>query len=71
MYIGHLDEATTREDIIDYMAERNFNMVKECTALRTRGRNKAFKIAIPAAEKGTVDNENFWPKGVTFRPYEF
>lgn len=71
MYVGHLDEDTTEQDIIDYMADKGFDRVKECTALRTRGRNKAFKLAVPEEDKDIVDNEKFWPEGVNFRPFQF
>ena len=71
IYVGHLDEGTKEQDIIDDMAEKGFDRVKECTAIRTSGRNKAFKLAVPEEDKDIVDNEKFWPEGVNFRPFQF
>ncbi|KAJ4446985.1 hypothetical protein ANN_28287 [Periplaneta americana] len=71
MFIGRLDDSTTENDIIEYMKDKGIMTVKACHEIRTRGRSKAFKIGMPEEEVDKIDTEDFWPEGITFRPYLF
>jgi hypothetical protein len=63
-YVGKLDTKTRKEG-------NGINGEIECDKLNSLSRNKAFKIGFPSSFAGTVDKEEFWPKGILIRPFRF
>jgi hypothetical protein len=70
-YIGKLDAKTRKEDMVGYFQGNGINDEIECEELNSLSRNKAFKIGFPSSFAGTVDKEDFWPKGIVIRPFRF
>ena len=71
MFIGRLEESTTVEDITEHMKVTGITSINACEEMRTRRLSKAFRVGVAEEEADKMDSEDFWPEGVTFRPYHF
>jgi hypothetical protein len=71
IYIGRLEESTTKEDIEAFLTDNGIVKIIDCEELQTRGLSKAFKIGIPFDQKEVAYNPNLWPTGIVIRPFRF
>lgn len=73
MYIGNVKNTVSKENIVSFLDSKEEAHINtfECEELKTLGKNKSFKVGVTADLKNKVFENEFWPKGIIYRPYKF
>jgi len=71
LFIGRLKEGTRAENIKKFLQKKGIQGEIECEELRSRGKNKAFKLGIPYDYLEEVQDPLFWPKEIIIRRFRF
>ena len=68
-YIGNVRPDVQQKEIEDDLRKRGVNFISLESNVNTHGRFKSFKLTVNRGDLEVIDQPNFWPCGISYRPF--